>query len=87
MSYNMTNTFIAEEDIKSKEKVITCLPDKIPPIRPTDIISFFREKYASDNLYNIFLYESHFQNIADYVLVNTFEELEGGKEAQMGALP
>ncbi|XP_057871683.2 UDP-glycosyltransferase 85A1 [Cryptomeria japonica] len=75
---------VEEEDLKSKDKLITCLPGKIPPIRPTDIMSFYREKHLSDNLYNIFLHESRINKMADYVLVNTFEELEGGKEAQMG---
>ncbi|GLJ39153.1 hypothetical protein SUGI_0797860 [Cryptomeria japonica] len=28
---------VKEEDLKSKDKLITCLPGKIPPIRPTDI--------------------------------------------------
>ena len=75
---------IAEEDLKSKEKFITCLPGKLPPIRPTDIVSFFREKNASDLTYECFLHEARINKIADYVLVNTFEELEGGKEAQKG---
>ncbi|XP_057871685.2 7-deoxyloganetin glucosyltransferase [Cryptomeria japonica] len=75
---------VKEEDLKSNEKLITCLPRKIPPIRPTDIVSFYREKHVSESIYSCFLYESRIHNIADYVLVNTFEELEGGKEAQMG---
>ncbi|GLJ39167.1 hypothetical protein SUGI_0798210 [Cryptomeria japonica] len=75
---------VKDEDLKSKEKFITWLPGKLPPIRPTDIVSFFREKYVSESTYECFLYESRFQNRADYVLVNTFEELDGGKEAQMG---
>ncbi|XP_059065713.1 UDP-glycosyltransferase 85A1-like isoform X2 [Cryptomeria japonica] len=75
---------VKEEDLKSKDKLITFLPGKIPPIRPTDIVSFLREKYTSEIIYSLTLYESRFQNIADYVLVNTFEELEGGKDAQMG---
>ncbi|XP_057840468.2 UDP-glycosyltransferase 85A1 isoform X2 [Cryptomeria japonica] len=75
---------VKEEDLNSKEKFITCLPGKLPPIRPTDIVSFFREKHISEIIYSVYLYESRIQNIADYVLVNTFEELEGGEEAQMG---
>ncbi|XP_057871652.2 UDP-glycosyltransferase 85A1 [Cryptomeria japonica] len=75
---------VKEEDLKSKDKLITCLPGKIPPIRPTDIVSFLREKYISEVIYRLTLYESRFQNIADYVLINTFEELEGGKDAQIG---
>ncbi|XP_059070144.1 linamarin synthase 1 [Cryptomeria japonica] len=75
---------VKEEDFNSKEKFITCLPGKLPPIRPTDIVSFFREKHISEIIYSVYLYESRIQNIADYVLVNTFEELEGGKDAQMG---
>ncbi|KAH9316397.1 hypothetical protein KI387_025024, partial [Taxus chinensis] len=72
------------EDLKSRDKVITCLPGKIPPIRPTDIISMYREQHVSEDIHGAFLYESLFQNVGDYVLVNTFEELEGGKEAQLG---
>ncbi|XP_059065710.1 UDP-glycosyltransferase 85A1 isoform X2 [Cryptomeria japonica] len=75
---------VKEEDLKSKDKLITCLPGKIPPIRPTDIVSFFREKHVSEVIYSASLYESRIQNIADYVLVNTFEELEGGIDAQIG---
>ncbi|XP_057827326.2 7-deoxyloganetin glucosyltransferase-like [Cryptomeria japonica] len=75
---------VTDEDLKSKDKLITSLPGKIPPIRPTDIVSFYREKHVSETIYSAFLYEARHQNIADYLLVNTFEELEGGKEAQMG---
>ncbi|GLJ39150.1 hypothetical protein SUGI_0797830 [Cryptomeria japonica] len=45
---------------------------------------FFREKHISEIIYSAHLYESRFLNIGDYLLVNTFEELEGGKETQMG---
>ncbi|GLJ39154.1 hypothetical protein SUGI_0797880 [Cryptomeria japonica] len=79
----MMSIAIAEEDLKSKDKLITCLPGKIPPIRPTDIVSFLREKHISEIVFSAALDESRFQNIGDYVLVNTFEELEGGKDAQM----
>ncbi|XP_057871684.2 7-deoxyloganetin glucosyltransferase [Cryptomeria japonica] len=75
---------VTEDDLKSRDKLITSLPGKIPPIRPTDIVSFYREKHVSETIYSVFLYEARHQNIADYLLVNTFEELEGGKEAQMG---
>ncbi|KAH9316399.1 hypothetical protein KI387_025026, partial [Taxus chinensis] len=75
---------VKEGDLISKDKLITCLPGKIPPIRPTDIVSFYREQHVSETIYSAFLYESHMQNIADYILVNTFEELEGGKDAQTG---
>lgn len=70
--------------MKSKEKLITCLPGKLPPIRPTDLPSFYREQHISELIYGAFLHESRIQKIADYILVNTFDELEGGKEAQMG---
>ncbi|KAH9316396.1 hypothetical protein KI387_025023, partial [Taxus chinensis] len=66
------------------DKLITCLPGKIPPVRPTDIVSFYREQHVNEEIYGAFLHESRFQNVGDYVLVNTFEELEGGKEAQLG---
>ncbi|KAH9316413.1 hypothetical protein KI387_025040, partial [Taxus chinensis] len=72
------------EDLKSKDKVITCLPGKLPPIRPTDIVSFYREQHVLEATYSAFLNESRSQNVGDYVLVNTFEELEGGKEAIQG---
>ncbi|GLJ39162.1 hypothetical protein SUGI_0798040 [Cryptomeria japonica] len=75
---------VKEEDLKSKEKLITCLPGKLPPIRPTDLPSFYREQHISELIYGAFLHESRIQKIADYILVNTFDELEGGKEAQMG---
>ncbi|KAH9316428.1 hypothetical protein KI387_025055, partial [Taxus chinensis] len=75
---------VKEEDLKSRDKVITCLPGKIPPIRPTDITSIFREQHVSETIYSVALFESRIQNIGDYVLVNTFEELEGGKEPRLG---
>ncbi|KAH9316404.1 hypothetical protein KI387_025031, partial [Taxus chinensis] len=73
-----------EYELKSREKLITCLPGKMPPIRPADISSFYREKHVSDTIYSVFLHESRIQNTGDYLLVNSFEELEGGKEAQSG---
>ncbi|KAH9316329.1 hypothetical protein KI387_024956, partial [Taxus chinensis] len=75
---------VTEEDLKSKDKVITCLPGKLPPIRPTDIVSMYREQHVLEATYSAFLNESRSQNVGDYVLVNTFEELEGGKEAIQG---
>nr|QSH48337.1 UGT4 [Ginkgo biloba] len=59
---------------KSPENLITCLPGKVPPLWPTDLISFYRNQNA---LFEILLYESDMANKADYVVVNTFEELEG----------
>eukprot|EP01018_Ginkgo_biloba_P026468 Gb_08067 [translate_table: standard] len=41
---------------------------------PTDLMSFYRNQNA---LFEAFLYESDMANKADYVVVNTFEELEG----------
>jgi hypothetical protein len=64
-------------EAKNPEKLITCLPGNIPPLRPTDLPSFYRAQDPSDILFNAFLRESEKQFKADYVLVNTFEELEG----------
>eukprot|EP01018_Ginkgo_biloba_P020808 Gb_00200 [translate_table: standard] len=41
---------------------------------PTDLMSFYRNQNA---LFEAFMYESNMENKADYVVVNTFEELEG----------
>eukprot|EP01018_Ginkgo_biloba_P036017 Gb_08878 [translate_table: standard] len=65
------------KEAKNPEHLITCLPGKIPPLWPTDLLSFYR---TQDTLFEILMYESQMQNKADYVLVNTFAELEG-KEA------
>eukprot|EP01018_Ginkgo_biloba_P035981 Gb_19140 [translate_table: standard] len=65
------------KEAKNPENLITCLPGKIPPLWRTDLLSFYR---TQDTFFQILLYESQIQNKADYVLVNTFEELEG-KEA------
>eukprot|EP01018_Ginkgo_biloba_P036018 Gb_08877 [translate_table: standard] len=65
------------KEAKNPENLITCLPGKIPPLWPTDLLSFYR---TQDTFFQILLYEYQIQNKADYVLVNTFEELEG-KEA------
>jgi len=62
---------------KNPEKLITCLPGNIPPLKPTDLISFYRAQDPTDILFNAFLHESRKQSKGDYVLVNTFEELEG----------
>ena len=64
-------------EAKNPEKLITCLPGNIPPLRPTDLISFYRSQDPSDTLFKAALYESQKQSKGDYVLVNTFEELEG----------
>jgi hypothetical protein len=64
-------------EAKNPEKLITCLPGNIPPLKPTDLLSFYRAQDPSDILFNAFLYESQKQSKGDYVLVNTFEELEG----------
>eukprot|EP00253_Pinus_taeda_P003081 PITA_03081 len=58
-------------------KVITCLPGNLPPLRPTDLLSFYRAQDSADILSNSFLHESKFASKGDCVLVNTFEELEG----------
>jgi hypothetical protein len=64
-------------EAKNPEKLITCLPGNIPPLKPTDLLSFYRAQDPSDILFNALLYESHKQSKGDYILVNTFEELEG----------
>ncbi|XP_057870200.1 UDP-glycosyltransferase 85A8 [Cryptomeria japonica] len=64
-------------EAKRPENLITCLPGNLPPLLPTDLVSFYRAESASDALVKIFLYESQVQNKGEYVLVNTMEELEG----------
>ncbi|XP_057870167.2 linamarin synthase 2-like [Cryptomeria japonica] len=64
-------------EAKKPENLITCLPGNLPPLLPTDLISFYRAESASDALVKRYLYESQMQNKGDYVLVNTVEELEG----------
>eukprot|EP01018_Ginkgo_biloba_P035971 Gb_19126 [translate_table: standard] len=66
--------FNGKEAAKSPENLITCLPGKIPPLWPTDLLSFY---HTRDAMFDIMLYESDIQHNADYVLVNSFEELEG----------
>jgi len=58
-------------------KLITCLPGNIPPLRPTDLNSRYRAQDPTDIPLNIFLFESKISSKGEYVLVNTFEELEG----------
>jgi len=62
---------------KNQEKLITCLPGNIPPLKPTDLLSFYRAQDLSDSVVDGFLFESQKQSKGDYILVNTFEELEG----------
>jgi hypothetical protein len=64
-------------EAKNPEKLITCLPGNIPPLKPTDLLSFYRAQDPSDILFKAFLHESQKQSKGDYILVNTFEELEG----------
>ncbi|GLJ08459.1 hypothetical protein SUGI_0089200 [Cryptomeria japonica] len=64
------------EESKRADKVITCLPGNLPPLLPTDLLSFYRAADPSDILYQYCLRESQYQSKADYVLVNTFDELE-----------
>nr|ABR17103.1 unknown [Picea sitchensis] len=64
-------------EAKNPEKLIICLPGNIPPLKPTDLLSFYRAQDPSDILFKAFLYESQKQSKGDYILVNTFEELEG----------
>ena len=69
------------KEAQNPEKLITCLPGNIPPLKPSDLISFYRVEDTSDIVYNFFLYESQKQSKGDYVLVNTFDELEGREAA------
>ncbi|XP_059067564.1 linamarin synthase 2-like [Cryptomeria japonica] len=64
------------EESKRTDKVITCLPGNLPPLLPTDLLSFYRALDPTDILFQCCVYESQFQTKADYVLVNTFDELE-----------
>ncbi|GLJ08749.1 hypothetical protein SUGI_0095100 [Cryptomeria japonica] len=60
----------------SADKVITCLPGNLPPLLPSDLISFYRATDTSDVLFQWTLRESQFQGKTDYVLVNTFDEVD-----------
>uniref|UniRef100_A0A0C9RST7 Glycosyltransferase n=1 Tax=Wollemia nobilis TaxID=56998 RepID=A0A0C9RST7_9CONI len=64
-------------EAKCPERLITTLPGNIPPLWPADLLTFSREQDASDPIFQASLYEARFADIGDYVLVNTFEELEG----------
>lgn len=46
-------------------------------MKPTDLLSFYRAQNHRDVTFNALLYESQKQSKGDYILVNTFEELEG----------
>ncbi|KAH9295900.1 hypothetical protein KI387_039488 [Taxus chinensis] len=70
------------KEARLPENLITCLPGKIPPLRPTDLVTFFRVQDASDSMFQLVLYESDMQNKADYALINVFEELEGPEAAE-----
>ncbi|GLJ08473.1 hypothetical protein SUGI_0089390 [Cryptomeria japonica] len=58
------------------DKVITCLPGNLPPLFLSDLFSFYRATDTSGVLFQWALRESQFQSKLDYVLVNTFDELE-----------
>jgi len=64
-------------EAKNPAKLITCLPGNIPPLWPTDLMSFYRAEDPTDIMYNALAYESKISSKGEYVLVNTFEELEG----------
>eukprot|EP00253_Pinus_taeda_P029764 PITA_29764 len=64
-------------EAKNPRKLVSCLPGNIPPLKPTDLLSFYRAQNHRDITFNALLYESQKQSKGDYVLVNTFEELEG----------
>ena len=53
------------------------LPGNIPPLKPTDLLTAYRAQDPSNARLKALLYESQKQSKGDYVLVNTFEELEG----------
>ncbi|GLJ08470.1 hypothetical protein SUGI_0089340 [Cryptomeria japonica] len=61
---------------KRADKVINCLPGNLPRFLPTDLLSFYRASDPSDFFFQHCLRESQFQSKGDYVLVNTFDELE-----------
>ncbi|KAH9303123.1 hypothetical protein KI387_014706 [Taxus chinensis] len=63
-------------EVKHREKLISGLPGNIPDLWPSDLNSFYREQHQSEVIYEALLYESKCSNDADYMLVNTFEELE-----------
>eukprot|EP00253_Pinus_taeda_P019685 PITA_19685 len=62
-------------EANNPEKLITCLPGNLPTLKPTDLLSYYRD--PSGIMFNILLYESNMSSKGEYVLVNTFEELEG----------
>ncbi|KAH9303529.1 hypothetical protein KI387_043891 [Taxus chinensis] len=62
---------------RGSEKMICGLPGNIPDLWPTDLIAVYREQCESDAIFKALLYEAQQSNEADYVLINTFEELEG----------
>ncbi|GLJ08464.1 hypothetical protein SUGI_0089270 [Cryptomeria japonica] len=64
-----SNLLLSRGHIPIKDNVITCLPDN-------DLLSFYRAADTSDIFFQCCLYDSQFQSKADYVLVNTFDELE-----------
>uniref|UniRef100_A0A0D6QYT6 Glycosyltransferase N-terminal domain-containing protein n=1 Tax=Araucaria cunninghamii TaxID=56994 RepID=A0A0D6QYT6_ARACU len=67
---------VKAEEVKNPSKLITCLPG-IPPLVPKDLRSFYREENSSNLMFRVSVEESEIQNKADWVVVNTFEELEG----------
>lgn len=69
------------KEARRPENLITCLPGNIPPLRPTDLQTFFRVQDTADSMFQRMMYESEIQNKADYVLINVFEELEGPQAA------
>eukprot|EP01018_Ginkgo_biloba_P038593 Gb_30229 [translate_table: standard] len=69
------------KDTKRPENLITCLPGNIPPLWPTDL-SVFRVQDTTDAFFQIALFEADMQTKADYVLVNSFEEIEGPDTVQ-----
>ncbi|GLJ50028.1 hypothetical protein SUGI_1064150 [Cryptomeria japonica] len=70
------------KEARRPENLITCLPGKIPPLRPTDLHTVFRIQDMANSLFQVMMYESEIQNKVDYVLINVFEELEGPEAAE-----
>eukprot|EP01018_Ginkgo_biloba_P038586 Gb_30223 [translate_table: standard] len=69
--------YIPVKAAKRPENLITCLPGNIPPLWPTDLLSVFRVQDTTDAFFQIALFEADMPTKADYVLVNSFEEIEG----------
>ena len=63
--------------VRRVSPLASMLPGNIPPLKPTDLLTAYRAQDPSNARLKSLLYESQKQSKGDYVLVNTFEELEG----------